>query len=138
TDQHTLTFPASVSPDAPVAILTSVPIALNDPRHAECVQDNARYVRQHYPNATSLTVRGNGCAYPHHIGGRFLVQASCLYPLAPASLVQFQEGQHMQATRLYPVTTTLGPTSGNRHVPAPQMKAASVRRVGRKNTMTAK
>jgi len=154
TDESTRTFPASVSADAPVAILTSVPIALNDPRHAECVQDNARYVRQHYTNATSLTVRGNGCAYPHHIGGRFLVQASCLYPLAPASLLRLQEGKKVHVTPLYPVTALEG-VSGNGNVPVQEQKrntkapkaatptrqtkpTASSRRVGRKNTKMAK
>jgi len=155
TEEETGTFPSQVSTDAPCTILNCVPITLNDSRHAECVRDNALYVASHYPSATSLTVRGNGCAYPHHNGGRFLVQAACLYPLAPVSLLQMHEGKQVKVTPLYPVTTTRETTSGNGHVPEQEnnvgpditkavtttgqkKSAAPSRRVGRKDTKMAK
>ncbi len=83
------------------------------------------------------------------------MQASCLYPLAPASLFRLQEGKQVTVTPLYPATATLEPTSGNGHVPTPERKAetettkavtttgqkkaaTSSRRVARKNTKIAK
>lgn len=153
TEEDTRIFPAQVQTDAPSIILTSVPVALNDSRHQALVRDNALYVASHYPFASSITVRGNGCSYPRSISRRFLVQASCLYPLQPASLMRLQEGRTTKVTQLYPVTA-LEPTSGNGHVPTKELppsakptkarattrqkKATSTRRVVRKNTKQAK
>ncbi len=122
-EEDTRTFPAQVGTNAPCTVLSCVPIALNDSRHAACVQDNALYVASHYQYATSVTVRGNGCPYPHHIGNRFLVQAACLYPLQPASLLRLQEGKQVQVTPLYPLHTTLEVANRNGHEPTQKQKA---------------
>jgi hypothetical protein len=153
TKEETRTFPAQMSTDATRAILACVPIALNDPRHAASVLDNALYVASRYPNALSLTVRGNGCAYPHHISGHFMAQASCLYPLAPASLLPLQETKQVTVTPLNPLTPAHEGTSENGNVPIPERKAqtkptksvtttrqkqaAPARRAGRKNNEVA-
>jgi hypothetical protein len=153
TEEDTRMFPAQVQTDAPSIILTSVPVALNDSRHQALVRDNALYVTSHYPFSSSITVRGNGCSYPRSLSRRFLVQASCLYPLQPASLLRLQEGRTTKVTPLYPVTA-LEPTNGNGLVPKQdvkqptkatkavattrQKKAAPGRRVVRKNAKQAK
>jgi len=98
-------------------------------------------------------MRGNGTPYPHQLGGRFLVQASCLYPLQPASFAQLQGGKKIHVTPLYPVTTQLETGNGNGHVPIQEQqqvekptkavattrlkKAAPTRRVVRKNAKQA-
>ncbi len=153
TEEDTRMFPAQVQTDAPSLILASVPVALNDSRHQALVRDNALYVASHYPFASSITVRGNGCSYPRSISRRFLVQASCLYPLQSASLLRLQQGRTTKVTPLFPVTT-LDVASSNGHVPTQdvkqptkpsktvattrQKKAPSSRRVVRKNTKQAK
>jgi hypothetical protein len=153
TEEDTRMFPAQVQTDVPSLILASVPVALNDIRHQALVRDNALYVASHYPFASSITVRGNGCSYPRSISRRFLVQASCLYPLQPASLLRLQEGRTTKVTPLFPVTA-LDVASSNGHVPTQdvkqptkpsktvattrQKKATSSRRVVRKNTKQAK
>src|SRR5207249_2926025 len=81
TQEDSRTFPSLVSPDSECVILLSEPIRLDDERFSVCAADNELHVSSHYLHAICSTVRGNGTAYPHHIGSRFLVQASCLYPL---------------------------------------------------------
>ncbi len=152
TEDDTRTFSSQVSLDAGCVILNSEPIRLDDERFALSVRDNALFVGKHYPYATSITVRGNGTPYPNHLGSRFLVQSSCLYPFQPTSLQQMYEGR-TKVTPLYPVTTTLDPTGTNGHIPTQeqtgktettkavattrQKKVAPARRISRKNTKQA-
>jgi hypothetical protein len=117
TQETTRTFPASVHTDATSAVLTTVPIALNDDRFAACAHDTALYVGQQYPSATSITVRGNGCPYPHHRGSKYLVSATCLYPLQPANFPNLQSSPSVHVTPLYP-TAPLEGAKGNGHQPA--------------------
>jgi len=148
TDPDTSTFDAEVSTDAACMVLFNTPIQLNDPRFNEFSRDMALWVGSNFPNASSLTVRGNGCSYPHHLGGRFLVQASCIYPVQPASFPRLQHAKSVKVTPLYPLTTTIEPATNNGRVqtsvsnkadtkkPASSRKAkAPTRRVAvRKNT----
>ena len=152
TQENTRTFPASVHTDATSIVLTTVPIALNDDRFAACASDNAHYVGVHYTSAISITVRGNGCPYPYHMGSKYLVSAACLYPLSPVNFPKLQSSKSVRVTPMYPITT-LEPTTGNGHgvaneqpieaktaTGAPttrQKKAAPARGGGRKNTRTA-
>jgi hypothetical protein len=151
TEEDTATFQSVLSPDTERVIFSSVPIRLDDERFAACVRDDSLYVEKHYPFATSITVRGNGCAYPHHLGSRFLVTAACLYPLAPVTLQRMYEGKQVKVTPLFPVTTTLEVPSSNGHVSTTdhtnktkatkvsttrQKKVAPVKRDGRKNAKT--
>lgn len=151
-DAETAMFPVPSDPGSRRVVIVTIPLQLSDVRFEACVQDNALYVSTHYSNTTCLTVRGNGCAPIHHIGSRFLVQASCITPVPnPTSLLRLQEGKQVKVTPLYPVTTAQEQPSSNSHVPAlvqkaqtkttkaaRQKKATPARRVGRKNTKQAK
>ncbi len=153
TQETTCTFPASVHNDATRAVLTTVPIALNDDRFAACAHDTALYVRQQYPSATSITVRGNGCPYPHQRGSKYLVSATCLYPLQPTNFPNLQSSSSVHVTPLYPAAPLEG-ANGNGHQPVYEQPidtkpttgtpttrqknaAASARRSGRKNKQAA-
>src|SRR6266487_2767626 len=118
TEEDTRSFPAQVKSDAFCAVLSSVPVALNDSRLEMGRRDNALYCSSHYPFAISTTVSANGYPYPHQsqLGSRFMVMASCLYPLQPASLLQIQEGKRVKVTPLFPVTA-LERINGNGNVP---------------------
>lgn len=153
-EEDTRSFPAQVRSDVGCMVLYNVPIELRDPRFSACVRDNSLYVSSHYPFASSITVRGNGCSYPHQLGGRFLVQASCLYPLQPAIFPKLQGVRNVKVTPLYPVSTALESSKNNGIVPIDEKQkakptkavattrqkktAASTRRVARKNTKQAK
>jgi len=152
-DIDTCMFPFQEMPHVPSTVLVTVPIRLDDARFANCVRDNSLYVSSHYPYTSCITVRGNGCAPPHHTGSRFLVQAARLIPLHPAELFRLHEdkSKSVKVTQLFPVKE-LETASGNSHTPAleqetkqskavtpsRQKKVASARRVGRKNTKQAK
>ena len=158
TEEDTRAFPAQVQTNTSCVVLSSVPLEVRDSRFPACVRDTALYCGTHYPFATSITVRGNGYPLPYQVqlGGRFRVQASCLYPLQPASLQRMYEGKQIgtKVTPLYPVTTTQEIASSNGHVPVNepiektktakatgttrQKKASDAnRRVGRKSTKQA-
>ncbi len=150
-DPDTRAFDAEVSAETSCMVLFNTPIQLNDPRFNEFSRDMALWTQANFPFASSLTVRGNGTAYPHHLGSRFLVQASCIYPLQPGSYPRLQPAKSVKITPLYPVhpATSLEPLHSNgagtaqeqkREVkqtkavtPARQKKAAR-RVVVRKNT----
>ncbi len=118
TDADTRAFDAEVSSETSCILLFNTPIQLNDPRFNEFSRDMALWVGSNFPFASSLTVRGNGCAYPYHLGGRFLVQASCIYPLQPGSYPRLQPAKSVKITPLYPVhpTTAIEPVQGNGRV----------------------
>lgn len=146
TKEEARAFPAEVTTNTACTLLCSEPIALNDSRFSACVQDNALYIGTHYPFASALTVRGNGCPYPHHIGGKYLITATCLFPLQPATFPRLNSGTQVQETSVYPVPLTIEPTKGNGHeqtapvtndeqeTPAslPKRKSSTVRRGNRK------
>ena len=48
-------------------------------------------------------MRGNGIALPYHLGGKFLVQATAIYPLQPSSYPRLQPAKSVKITPLYPV-----------------------------------
>lgn len=130
TEEDTRAFPAEVLTGTPVKILYNVPIALNDPRFAHCVRDNALFVGTQYPNATSLTIRGNGCAYPYHLGGRFLVGITALYPLQAATFPRVLK--NIKITSLYPekdIIETVNDLSTKK-------KTVPVNRIPRKKAVT--
>ncbi len=155
TDEETGMFPLPADPGARRIVLVKVPIELSDSRFETCVQENALYTSQHYPNSTCITVRGNGIAPLHYIGSRFLVTASCLTPIPnPASLLRVPIDTSVKVTQLHPFPATPEPSSTNSHVsalPKPVAKASkavtttrqkkasgSTRHVVRKNTKQAK
>ncbi len=119
TDASTCMFPCQVEPNVASTVVVTVPIRLDDARFANCVRDNSLYVSSHYPHASCITVRGNGCAPLHHVGSRFFVQVARIMPLQPAELFRSHEDKStsVKVTPLYPVTTALEPTNSNGHVP---------------------
>src|SRR5205823_5219918 len=138
-------------------VLLNKPIALNDARSPEFDRDMALWMGSAYPQTSSISVRGNGIAYPYHLGGKFLVSATAIYPLQPTSYPRLQPAKPVKITPitpLYPVSTALEPVKRNGHSPdseqtkSKQAKAAastrqkktstSTRRVARKNTKMAK
>ena len=151
TKEKTAMSPVPADPGTPRVIVVNVPIRLDDDRFAVCCRENALYVSTNYPNTLCLTVRGNGCAYPHHLGSRFLVQVSCLTPVQNiTSLFRAHTEPSVKVTQLRPGTLAPDPSSTNSHVPARshqgakravapsrQKNAAPTRRVGRKNTKMA-
>ncbi len=153
-EEDTHSFPAQVRSDVGCMVLYNIPIELRDPRFSACVRDNSLYVSSHYPFASSITVRGNGCSYPHQLGGRFLVQASCLYPLQPAIFPKLQGVRNVKVTPLYPTSTQVETVNGNGNVPTQKQTrkpkatkvsptrqkqaTGSTRRVVRRNTKQAK
>ena len=80
-DPETRAFDAEVSADYPCVVVYNTPIPLSDPRFNEFSRSLALWTGSNFPFAQSVTVRGNGCAYPYHLGGKFLVQATAIYPL---------------------------------------------------------
>ncbi len=154
TDPDTRAFDAEVSSDYPCIVLFNTPIQLNDPRFNEFSRDLALWVGSNFPFASSITVRGNGCAYPYHLGSKFLVQATAIYPLQPSSYPRLQQSaKTVKITPLYPLSTAVEPVNSNGAgrakeqklvakqtkavTPARQKKAQSTRRVARKNTKQA-
>ncbi len=154
TQVTTRTFPSLVSPDSACATLLSSPFRLDDERFSVCVRDNSLYVSSHYPYANCATARGNGTAYPHHIGGKFLVQASCLYPVQSATLLNLRgEKGSVKVTPLYPLTSVTESVGSNGAASAkdqgsvvrktkaastPRQKRTAPRGAARKNTKQAK
>src|SRR6266567_890878 len=117
TDPDTRAFDAEVSAENPCVVLLNTPIPLSDPRFNEFSRDMALWVGSNFPFASSISVRGNGCAYPYHLGGRFLVQASCIYPLQSASLFpRLQPAKPVKVTPLYPVSTAIELAANNGRV----------------------
>ncbi len=114
-DEKTRAFPAEVHLDASCVVVCTAPYALNDPRFEECVKSNKLYVGTHYPYATCLTVSGNGCAYPYHLGSKYVVTVSLLYPLAPSFLPQLQAGKQVQGMSEFPEASPIEPTNGHTH-----------------------
>src|SRR5262249_31274133 len=98
----------------------TVPFGVHDPRFAECVRENSRYVNTTYPFASAVTVRGNGCRYPHDLGSRFRVQASCLLPINPVSLLALPEPKKAAVTSLVPLPATASETNGHTTAEASQ------------------
>jgi len=152
TEEHTRAFPAEVSTDSSCILVCTAPYALSDRRFPACVRENALYVSTHYPFSSSLTVRGNGYPYPSHRGSKYLVTASLLSPLHPATFPRLPEGKKQSLTSVFPVPGASEPTNrnGNMHTdppinevkqtPPPSAQAKSVAplsRRGRKNTKAA-
>jgi hypothetical protein len=149
-EEETCTFPARVPTDEAAILVYNIPLELRDRRFASCLRDSSLYVSSHYPFASSITVSANGCSYPQSLGGRFLVQASCLYPLHTATFPLLAEGKQGQATTLLPVPPTLEPTNGHAHeepgtqeaqtppVSMAQSQLSAPARRGRKNTKAEK
>src|SRR6266568_1117371 len=76
----TRAYPSVIDPTLPAKVVVTVPWELNDNRYPRFVRDTRLFVAQNFPNATSITVCGNGSAYPRQVGSQFRVQASVLYP----------------------------------------------------------
>src|SRR5258708_3870803 len=89
-DPDASAFDAEVSSDNPCMVRFNTTIQLNDRRFNEFSRDMALWVGSNFPFASSITVRGNGCAYPYHLGGKFLVQATAISPLQPSSYPRLQ------------------------------------------------
>ncbi len=148
TDEETRAFNAEVNTETPCFVVVNVPIQLSDRRFNEFARDINLWAGANFPFATCITVRGNGCALPYHLGGRYKVQATCFYPVQPASFPRMQGAKTVKITPLYPVTTALEPVSSNSPVPTSEKKAvnatprskkaAPARRVGRKNSQVKK
>jgi len=147
----TRAFDAEVSNDTSCMVLFNTPIQLNDPRCNEFSRDMALWVGANFHNVTSTTtVRGNGIALPYHLGGRFLVSASCIYPLSPSSYPRLQPAKSVKVTQLFPLSTALEPVQGNGRVhtdasnetdtkkPASSRKSKTRRVVVRKSNKQAK
>src|SRR5260370_25110148 len=107
-------FGDQVATDTSSLVVVNVPIRLDDVRFNSIVRDTSLYVSSHHPHTSSIVVRGNGCAYPHHTGSRFLVQASCLFALPPSDFPKLQGGKSVKITPLFPLqpsTTALEPVN---------------------------
>ncbi len=152
TEETTRAFPAAVHTDSSCILLCSSPYELNNRRFADSLRDNSQHVSTHYPFASSLTVRGNGCPYPNHMGSKYLVTATLLYALHPASLAKLQAGKQQTITSVFPVPDATAPTNGKvntptepageaKHTPVASSQpkiAAPINRRGRKNTKAGK
>jgi hypothetical protein len=151
TKPDTRAFDAEVSAETSCMVLFNTPIKLNDPRFNEFSRDMALWMEKNFPFASSITVRGNGIALPYHLGGRFLVSASCIYPLQPSFYPRLQQpAKSVKVTQLFPLSTALEPVQGNGRVhtegsnetdtkkPASSSRKSKTRRViVRKNTKKA-
>lgn len=149
TDEDTSMFQSSGVSGVPLVIVVDIPVRLDDPRHEPIARELSLYASTRYGINLCLVVRGNGCAYPHHVGSRFLVQASSLTPLPAASIFHAPVEQNVKVTQLRPVptpdpvaTTSLVPSLPKNVAKAPtarQKKTVPSRRVVvRKNTRQAK
>jgi len=118
-DSEARAFAAAVSAEYPCVVAYNTPLPLSDPRFNEFSRDMALWTTANYPFASSITVRGNGIALPAHLGGKFLVQATALYPLQPASYPRLQPAKTVKVTPLYPVTTAIEPAASNGRVQSP-------------------
>lgn len=153
TDPDTRAFDAEVHAEYPCTVQLNAPIQLNDPRFNEFSRSLALWTGTNFPFVSSISsVRGNGIALPYHLGGRFLVQATALYPLQPGSYPRLQPAKSVKVTPLYPVSSAIEPIKSDGHTPLEQTKSKQTkavtstrqkktqptRRVSRKNTKQAK
>lgn len=87
-DETAAAFPSQIIADQQAALVVSIPLTLRDSRLDTARKATALAVSQTYPQVMSLTISGNGAAYPNQEEpSPYLVQASCLYPLRQHTFV---------------------------------------------------
>jgi hypothetical protein len=109
-----------VSHEKPCFLLHDVPLSLADRRFSQFEERNAQQIKQHFPNAHTLTISGSPVPPVCGSSSPFRLGVSCLYPI-PCPVVEAEHTSHSEEREKdekHPAFTALPANTVRLNVPA--------------------